>query len=427
MHSAPHKTFQLLGDILSPQGPDDLFPEMSLTLYVFVVLLHRRLRPQTASVCFLSREGQPLMRLFDAYRGHCGHPRAHYLEVSRQSTYLPSLRPLPQESFDALFRQYWTTSPWEFLASLGLDAFASQLGDAVGIDPDVLHQRVAHLPSTALFRQLVHNQQFERLYEDHRTTQRRALLDYLTSVCDGALPDQLALVDVGWKGSIQDNLLSALRRAGAPCRRLSGYYVGLVGPGATDDGNRKTGVLFSCVETPSRYFRTFNESRALLEVLLAADHASVKSYAYDSAGGVRPVRGSFEEEAVITEQVRPVQQKLFNRFDHICSLLNTTGMPSEELVSMAARFHARMVFHPREAERRWFASLFHVENFGVFQRSYLAPAGIRRGVFHRLAFVAGLRRRAARIDLGFWPYLTIRERGGPVAAFFYGLVRRLQA
>ena len=107
-----------------PQVPDrfDLFPELATSLFYWVERLHRTLVEQgVEQVFFLSREGQPLMRMFEAYRQKAGGRIAlRYLEVSRRSTLLPSLAPLAEEGFETLFRQYRRMSLLEFLSSLGL-------------------------------------------------------------------------------------------------------------------------------------------------------------------------------------------------------------------------------------------------------------------------------------------------------------------
>jgi predicted HAD superfamily hydrolase len=102
----------------------DLFPELATTLLYFIARLHDALVEQgVRQVYFLSREGQPLKRMFDLYQNKVsGSITSYYLEVSRRSTLLPSLEPLAEEGFETLFRQYRRISLFEFLSSLGLEA-----------------------------------------------------------------------------------------------------------------------------------------------------------------------------------------------------------------------------------------------------------------------------------------------------------------
>lgn len=427
MKSIPRTIAKKIHDILVPRGVDDLFPEIAFSLYAFVTLLYRTVRGTKTPIWFISREGQPLMRLYEMYRGGEGDPSPRYLEVSRRSTFLPSLGPLHSESFERLFRQYWAISVWDFLASLGLERYAVSLQDIIGLDEKAMRQRVGHLPSSPLFRQLIQSRDFQCSFEEQRAVQRKALLDYLATFYDGGLPEEAVVVDVGWKGTIQDNLFALFSQEGGGPRCIKGYYVGLIESGYSQEKNIKAGLLFSCIGHKSRYFPTFNESRALFEVLLAADHASVSAYECLPSGRAQPIRAAFEEQSMVSEHVVPIQSRFFRRFSELCEVAGTEEWPVEAIIATASEFHARMVFRPSKAERQWFSNIFHVENFGVFERSCFSSDGNGQGLGERVRFVAGLSRRSNRLNLGFWPYLTVYEKGGPLPAFVYGLVRRLQS
>nr|EIU2726600.1 hypothetical protein [Pseudomonas aeruginosa] len=113
----------------------DLFPELATTLLYFIEKLHEALVKQgVEQVYFLSREGQPLKRMFDLYQNKVsGSIESHYLEVSRRSTLLPSLKSLAEEGFETLFRQYRRISLFEFLSSLGLEAQMRRIALALGL------------------------------------------------------------------------------------------------------------------------------------------------------------------------------------------------------------------------------------------------------------------------------------------------------
>lgn len=170
----------------------------------------------------------------------------------------------------------------------------------------------------------------------------------------------------------------------------------------------------------------FNENRALFEVVLAADHGSIVSYDIDAAGHGRAIRGEFEEGEMLAAEVFPVQRNVLAHFERLVAAMPAGGqgggMPFEAVV----RAHARMVFRPTPRENAWFSSVFHVENYGVFERSYFAAPGTRRGLIERLRFLAGLLRRSGIGALGFWPWSTLNERGGALPAAVYAAIRRRQ-
>lgn len=408
----------------------DLFPELATPLFYFIATLHNALVEQgVEQVYFLSREGQPLMRMFEMYRERVGgHITSHYLEVSRRSTLLPSLAPLAEENFETLFRQYRRISLLEFLSSLGLEAQTRSIAQALGLPNGAEGRREEDLPTSPTFAALKALPQFQALYESERVARRSAFIDYLSELSGGTPPARLVIVDVGWKGTIQDNLFALLCRNGdTPVRALTGYYVGLVAEGAAGLNNDKYGLLFSSVNAPSPKFRVFSENRALFEVVLAADHGSIVSYETTADSRAQPIRGEFEESEMLAAEVFPVQRQLFERFERLVAAMPPEGTPGSPLpFEEVVQAHARMVFNPTLRERSWFSSVFHVENYGVFERSRFATPASQPKLIQRLRFLKQVLRRRDVGALGFWPWSTLYERGGALPAAIYAAIRRLQ-
>lgn len=420
---------QLIRKILESNIPEDAFPELATSLYTFIGRLQAQLKEkQVTDVCFLSREGQLLMRLFQVYRegrSDCvTHPiRCHYLEVSRRATFIPSLGPLERETFDTLFRQYQSISVREFLASLGLEAHAEDIAEDLNIAEDELARRMDHLPSQSLYRRLLECERFRRLYESERLSRREAFVAYLRTFFGGVLPDTLHIVDVGWKGTIQDNLYNLLCRGDTGIRSIEGYYVGLIAPGAANSHNNKQGLLFSAIGGKSPGFSIFNENRALFEIILAADHGSANSYRFDEHGNPVPVRDHFEEADVVAKFVVPLQRRILDRFAELLKHSGGEVFDGEDTLSTAAFYHSRMVFSPTEYEVRWFSTVYHVENFGVFEHSRFGGNHDERHFLQRLKFSFKLIFCPRRVQLGFWPWLSIRRRGFTSFAHAYRLIR----
>lgn len=415
---------QVIHSLLVPQNKEDVFPELALSLFTVIDALYKKLKKASVrDIYFLSREGQPLMRLFEMYQLSHGEVNApivcHYLEVSRRSTFMPSLVSLDHEQFDTLFRQYRAISVMEFLSSLGLEAYAAQVAQVLGVSVDALKVREADLPTSAVYRALLGNPWFCQLYETERISRRLAFIDYLTDLSGGTLPATLHLVDVGWKGTIQDNLYRLLCDAtSTSVQSIDGYYVGLVGMGASNGSSRKHGLLFSCSGERSVHFHIFNENRALFEVILAADHGSVARYVHTERGLAQPVRSDFEEEDMVRQFIFPLQAKLFERFDALCRHFANCDHDVSRLLHLTARCHARMVFMPTSDEMNWFSTVFHIENFGVFESSRFSSTAPSTWL-DRLRFTARLMRRHPGMMLGFWPWLSIRRQALPGVAYAY--------
>jgi hypothetical protein len=407
----------------------DIFPELANTLLYFIDKLYKALVEEgVEQIYFLSREGQPLMRMFDLFRDRvAGSIRSHYLEVSRRSTLLPSLGPLSEETFETLFRQYRRISLIEFLSSLGLEAQTRSIEQALGLPVSAASTREDDFPTCPTFVALKALPLFQELYESERLSRRRAFITYLAELSGGTPPSRLVLVDVGWKGTIQDNLFSLLCCTGeTPVHAVTGYYIGLVAPGAANPRNDKYGLVFSSVGERSPKFHVFNENRALFEVALAAHHGSIVSYEISSGGSARAIQGAFEEREMLEAEVFPVQRFLVARFERLLATVCSSGEVQSLSFAEVVRAHARMVFNPTLCEREWFSAVFHVENYGVFERSRFASAEPRAGFIQRLLFVKHLLRHRDVCMLGFWPWSTIHQRAGAIAAAIYAAMRRLQ-
>jgi hypothetical protein len=407
----------------------DLFPELATTLFYFIKRLHDALVEQeVGQVYFLSREGQPLKRMFDLYQNKVGGSiTSHYLEVSRRSTLLPSLKPLEEEGFQTLFRQYRRISLFEFLSSLGLEAQMRGIALALGLPEGAEFTREEDFPTSQPFSALKALPLFNDLYESERLARSQAFIAYLEELSGGTLPARLVVVDVGWKGTIQDNLYGLLCLKGdSPVQAVTGYYIGLVAAGASSPSNDKYGLLFSSVGVTSPKFRVFNENRALFEVMLAADHGSIVSYEISSDGSAHAIRGEFEEGEMLACEVFPVQHHIFEHFERLLRGISVPDKGHNLPFAEVVRAHARMVFKPTPSELAWFSSVFHVENYGVFERSHFAAVESRPGLIQRLGFLKQVLRQRDLGPLGFWPWRTLQERAGILLATLYATVRRLQ-
>ena len=407
-----------------------VFPELALSLYCFTENLYDSLIARgIRDVFFVAREGEFLKRLFESYQARRTptsklYIRSHYLEASRRATFLPSLGPLESESFDALFRQYRRISARDFLMSLGLEDSLPFVKQLVGTDTSI---RIEDFPSSSIYRAIKATPEFQLAYETQRCSRRAAFISYLQSFPLQEKSSTLCLVDVGWKGTTQDNISRIFKQA--PEQRINsieGFYVGLLPGAATDPTSKKHGALFSLIEPYSPWFRVFNENRTLFEVMLMSEHASTCAYSWDGNGRGIPVRSVFPEDAFYRNHVRPAQEKIHFAFHELDALLFGQRHSANSLYELAARNHRRIVFAATDEEIDWFTRINHPENFGLFDDSALRVSESAAHFGKRLAFWFSLLRQRGRADLGFWPWLTCLKRGGKLCALTYRMYRLLR-
>jgi HAD superfamily hydrolase (TIGR01549 family) len=406
-------------------APKGLFKEMGSTLWLFTwKLLQTLLHKQVRQVFFCSKEGEFLKSLFDQMQVDLfGGPviRSHYLLVSRKATFLASLQPLEEEDFSRLFAHYRDISLRDFLLSLNFtEDLAASLCQEAGLD---FQTRLPHLAAQPAFAQLLAFPPFQKHYAQQRRSQRENFQAYLQSF---ALPDLhgegLHLVDVGWKGSIQDNIWHVLEKEVA----IQGYYIGYLPFAPCPANNRKQGLLFDQNQNLP-HFNVYNNNRSLFEMLLGASHGSADGYFraadYEEGQGRnvwQRLAGSDgelvvstldlpEERRLFEEKIRPMQEQMQAEARRLNFALLRSGCscPGEDWF---ARRHARMVFLPRSKEIDFFERLYHLENFGIFEYTQF-HTGTQLSWGQRLRNFVHMRKNPAMLEMGIWPPIILRRLG----------------
>ncbi len=405
---------------------DSCFPEIGLSLWLFTHrLVEELIERDVHDVFFLSKEGEFLKRIFDHYQDQLFGGKiitSHYLLASRKATFIASLRPLESEDFSRLLDHYRDISIRDFLQSLNFEETVIE-----SLCRKLRHdccQRLANIRQQQAFRELLTLKAFRQAYESRRQQQRHNFLGYLDTFGVDYRTQGLHLVDVGWKGSIQDNIYYILSKETA----VQGYYIGSLNATERVAGNRKKGLLFDNAEQPTPYFNVFNSNRSLFEMVLGAGHGSAIAYRSrddrpaDQAGpegnpvedGGRccpPLVATLElalERQLFIDHIQPLQQKLFA----LNSEMNRASMIEQTVPDDAwfARHHGRMVFLPTKGEIEWFEVLYHYENFGIFEFTNFA-ASHNFSLIERLHHLKNIIKDPPVLESGVWPPIILRRFG----------------
>ena len=232
----------------------------------------------------------------------------------------------------------------------------------------------------------------------------------------------LNIVDVGWKGSMQDNLFRILSSS----IKISGYYIGLLDGGMSLNTPlmKKKGVLFSYLPEDAQFFSVYNNNRALFEMMFGASHGSAEGY-YRSRGEVNfrdngrlygkygdvyvAVAEASEESDLFSSTIQPLQKGLYHAFSRVSeSFLSSyqQGPPEDWFAAQ----HARMVFLPTKSEVDFFESLYHLENFGVFEFTTF-QAGKKMSLKKRAFNLRAVINDPGLLEIGFWPPVILRHLG----------------
>ena len=422
-HKSPRENFSQMLKELTPKAQ---FPEMGITLYAFTRKLISDLRQGgVKDIFFLSREGELLINLFDRLQRKMYAPeeriRAHYIKVSRRATFLMSLKPLEEEDFFVLFRQYRRIAPSEFLRSLALDPYINDIAADIGETREVFDTRCEDLPTNPIFEAIRTSAIFQKIYEQERTRRSSNFKSYFEQFGSDLSNLQLHVVDVGWKGSIQDNLYNWFTSTYGSHAKVFGYYLGLVATGNAHELNVKNGLLLSTLKTFSQGAEIYNENRALFEILLPASHGSADDYIRCEDGTVEAKTEIYVEEAMIEAHVRPIVNTFMNFVYVAIDFLDHHGYDLDVVMLDALHFHKRMNFSPTQTEMDWFHSISHVENFGLFEAYCFTGNAPLPNLIDRVKFSRSMLKLENRLNLGFWPWLHLRDKAMVGASQLYKL------
>jgi FMN phosphatase YigB (HAD superfamily) len=254
-------------------------------------IAERAIRDHVQHVFFLMREGEFLRRVFEVvhpdklFRGHV-LPEISLLAVSRAATFAPTVF---DPVTDLLEAGRWPHRQHP-LASLV---------DAIGVDRDDVRQAlrdtglhldeiIADTNKDNRIRAFLAHPDVQRAARAANTSRRDRLTDYLRSqgfVADG----RYAVVDVGWRGTIQSHLAHL-----GLADRLQGYYLALHRPAVPTP---RCCELTAYVVDEARSSRNVDllDTYAVMEMLCTADVGSTADYRREG-GGVVPHRSETNEE-----------------------------------------------------------------------------------------------------------------------------------
>ena len=364
----------------------DNYSGYCFSLGLFTEKLYIKLKKERASdVYFLSREGEFLKKLFDLFcKINSDHTiRTHYLYVSRQSTFVASLNSdLDNENFEILFRQFKNMSLSTFMKNIGFsedDIF--QIGNIAKKDITVL---INDFPQSSEYLEIKQLPEFKSIYCEIVRRQNKLFLDYLKQEgYDQNCP--LYLVDVGWKGTIQDNISRALRNS----NEVKGYYLGYGELGLSERSimSKKCGLLFSVVPYMTIRDSCWALDAGMYEKILYASHASTAGYMADK--GIKPIFEFYEAEQGVYQAFIPIQNEILKKCEFEFNLFaNCRYMLSDfehellllHMKSVLSMNYSKINFRKTVEEK-------HFENFGTFDTVDVGKVSDKFSIMNNLKYV----------------------------------------
>ncbi|MFC2157903.1 HAD family hydrolase [Acidobacteriota bacterium] len=265
---------------------------------------------------FLARDGQILQKIAEVIRDKLSADiELRYLYVSRKAVLMTCSDYFSKEILDQLFLKVPFLTPMMLSdrTDLDLDYVTSQLEELLGIkmNPDfnledkyISELKKKFLEGCQLSKQI--------LFKSKRKTE--LLSQYMKQ--EGFFDDvDYAVVDLGWKGSIQDALMRVLHNKRGNKKSFIGYYF------ACNFEAQKLGYFNINYEGFS--YLPWNISR-IVEIFASGDHGITLSYKRHGNGQVIPVLKEPENSDAIEWGVKEFQESIVSFAENLPDFIYKT-------------------------------------------------------------------------------------------------------
>lgn len=304
-------------------------------LYLFIERLYKELiKNNISDVYFLSREGQFLKRLFDVYVDRRAEATisSHYLYVSRKAVYPAVLKPLDEEHFEVLRKNNNNFSLKDFFDNIGVKNYHTLFKEKYDID-----KTIENFWDSKVFAELKKDEKFRSVYEQGRIENRQLLKKYFLNEGMGN-QEKIAIVDVGWNGTMQDCIHTIMDR-----KRCIGYYIGVLNQAVSSITNLKKGLIFSDNPLPTKDKELWEYDHVFLERILWADHQSTRGYELIN-NNVVPQFENYESEKENFFRIQPVQESILSKFIQIDECIKESVYELEAFYEDILHIHLDMIF-----------------------------------------------------------------------------------
>jgi predicted HAD superfamily hydrolase len=227
-------------------------------------------------IYFISRDGFVLLKVArELARSVYPEIELRYLYGSRQAWHFPASRGIGLENASWVWTWSTSYSIATVLSRVGVEPHrvALQLEDA-GISPAEWNEPMSR-ENEAKLKKVFKQREFQKVLIGEAEKQRALLVAYLRQ--EGLFSEvESAIVDVGWKGKLQDSLGAILEEEGKRSP-LPGFYVGLNHRGIRQEKGERRTFLFD-LRTNPRWRLKIAQPQSCIEAFCSANHGSVVGY-----------------------------------------------------------------------------------------------------------------------------------------------------
>lgn len=372
--------------------------EISVFFYGFVHwIIESCLQDGIGELYFFTREGEFYKQVYDEVIKNEYNdqkvPKAEILEVSRLSTFCASLREITLTEMMRIWNQYSIQSLGALFKSLGIE---KELVLSFLESYHIPWEEVITYPwQDERVISLFNDNAFVKAVQEQRDSKKELLLQYLLQ--KGINADEgkhIGIVDIGWRGTIQDNISYLL-----PNHHIKGYYVGLIPFLNEQPANTvKRGYLngYEKFDLLLKYVMPF-------EMISNSPNGSTTGYENRDNMVYAVRKKESEEDRVYYQYTQKIQQNVISDMVKMKELTKGREYIAGSIRSQAHRKLSDYILYPQRIVAEAYFSLKHNEEFGVGE--YVDKTTVfRLDLFVKACFGSKFRSRLAQfLRDSTWP------------------------
>ena len=244
-------------------------------------------------IFFLAREGLFLKKIYGLDKAT---DDSIYLYVSRRSLTVPRL--YHNNKYEDLEKIIVFSSAFTaktFLNRLGLEKTDEEILNKTGISPTHIFYKNSYLSDEKL-RNL-----YAVFYDEIVLNAKSEWTNLIQYLKNNSFEGRVAIVDIGWNGTMQNALQNIINEANLAVNRLDGYYLGINAQNIKHGSAR--GFLYENKENNNSI--KVAGSYGLFELITLAHHGSVKCYSSDKYNS--PILYEYNNDIDINNDLKKIE------------------------------------------------------------------------------------------------------------------------
>ncbi len=358
---------------------------------------------------FLTREGEFLKEIFDICHEGTGIP-SEIIATSRYATSLADIANM--DTVFNLLRAKTCRTVKDFFEIIRLH---ESIYSATGSLPQKEVSTLTKEETESLGNFLM-SAQVQKHLKDLQDENNQGFLKYFTKTAGNQI-NKIGLVDLGWGGTIQENIENILTKSGSDFS-ISGFYLGV--SGAAKQRVLKGRIMHSFLPKfgSSPHLNVLYRSPEPIEQSCMSHHGSVIGYKYTKQDGAFPIFDTYRLSDEETAKRKAIQSGARN-FANVWKYVKENKIISEEIQNelslQAMDIACRLLKFPRKDEAILLGELHHDDNLGTDNLKKICNDYDKNLIINndiRSAFL-----------IGYWPYGTIsqvKEKYADIAIYVYG-------